>query len=146
MSWILFALSGYDPETDARKSLKEDKKRTSSETDRLPDDVKPNVKTRWLEKSGQEGENPTWENLNAQKRNEHGREEALNQAEIDYIMHFQQSWEYLTIKKAEELKPYWAANYTVSECVTAFGGRRGYKYSTVERYWRIFNQNHSPIE
>jgi hypothetical protein len=146
MSWILYALSGYDPKKDAREPLREAKKRTADNTDKLPEDVKPNVKTRWLEKSGQEGENPTWENLNAQKRNEHGREVALNQADIDYIEHFQQDWEYLTFKKAEELKPYWAANYSAKECAAAFQNRRGYKLDTMKKYWRIFNQNHSPIE
>lgn len=149
MNSFLNKLAGYDPDKDSYGELKPKKKRTRNRTGgtELPDSVRTNVNTKWLEESYMEGESLAWKNHNGKIIAETDRPPRLIEAEIKYIEYEQADYEYLTLKKAAELKPYWAKEYSIGDCVKAFAHlKSGYSYSTIKKYWRIFNMYYSPID
>ena len=149
MNSLLHKLVGYSPDRDARGPLKEKKERTRTQSGgaQLPDNVKPNLRTKWLEQSLSEGDSLVWQNLKSNGLpTVTGRDPELNENEVRYIEEFQEDWEYLLLDKAQELKPYWAAGYSAKECALAYEETRGYSKATCDKYWRLFFIYHSPIE
>ncbi len=138
MNWILFALSGYDPDSDARKPRTQTdtvKKRTTKRTTDLPDDVKPNRITKKPERYIRENtDTHTWQQVG--NRTDFGqRSSNLLPEEAEYL---ENTKNYL-VEKGRILKVLWASGMTAQEAANSFT-ERGYSYETVRRYWTLFNR------
>jgi hypothetical protein len=138
MNWILFALSGYDPDSDARKPRPKtdtDKKRTAKRTTDLPDDVTTNRITKKPEQYVREdSDTHTWQQVG--NRTDFGqRSSNLLPEEAEYL---ENTKNYL-VEKGRILKVLWASGMTAQEAANSFT-ERGYSYETVRRYWTLFNR------
>ena len=123
------------------------RRRRSVPQQQLPDNVRPNIRTHWLDEFRTEGDSLSWTDLNQPDRHYRtGRSPDLLPAEVRYIRHQQLDWEWLTLSKAAELKPWWAAGYTARDCALSLGNRWGYRVNTTKKYWALYNRHASPIE
>lgn len=140
---ILDWVSGYRPDRDGRQPL--GKPTTAPATKQtpgrqLPDNVKANPRTRWLERTTALPDNAVeWEDMH---KNPGGakatgqRSPQVTRDEAQYLT----TTRGMNLEKGQELKPYWAAGISITECCQTLGNGYGYKYDTVKKYWRLFNK------
>ncbi|WP_367389012.1 hypothetical protein [Lewinella sp. LCG006] len=138
MNWILFALSGYDPDKEARKpraKTDNNKKRSVERTTDLPEDVKTNPITKKTERYIREDEDThTWQQVD-QQTGFGQRSSTLLPEEIDFL----RTTKHYLVEKGEVLKVYWATGLTPRETAQQFT-ERGYSYETIRLYFRLFNR------
>jgi len=148
MNRLLNFLVGYDPERDGRKQVhlptKTDNQRIVAKGVSLPSNVTPKPRTGWLELfTTDENGIPSWQNLNAENTQTDTLERSpiLTEEEIEYMT----TTEGMKLDKGEELKVWWACGDSIQQCVDRYIGKWGYSFSTIKKYWALFNKASSPI-